>query len=91
MGRVVPTSTQKASAEKLCNAISKMKGVEAEPLERSSGTKPRWTVSVVCEPENWRNLAEKLSKTHLVDYCSMITGIHWPEGPDEKKLSLIHI
>ena len=90
MGRVVPTSTQKASAEKLCNAISKMKGVEAEPLERSSGTKPRWTFSVVCEPENWRNLAEKLSKTHLVDYCSMITGIHWPEGPDEKKWEVIY-
>ena len=89
MGRVVPTSTQKASAEKLCNAISKMKGVEAEPVERTSGTKPRWTVSVACEAENWRKLAENLSKTHSVDYCSMITVIHWPDGPDEKKWAVI--
>ena len=91
MGRVVPTSTQKASAEKLCNAISKMKGVEAEPVERTSGTKPRWTVSVACEAENWRKLAENLSKTHSVDYCSMITGIHWPEAADKTWEVVYHL
>ena len=84
MSRVVPSSTQKSAAEKMANAISRIKGSEAEVVERASGTRSRWTVSIKCDPENWRGLAEKLSRTHEVDYCSMITGIHWAEGPPER-------
>ena len=35
-------------------------------------------------------LAEKLHSTHEVDYCSMITGIHWPDGPSEKKWEVVY-
>ena len=44
----------------------------------------------VCDPENWRGLAEKLLTTHEVDYCSLITGIHWPDGPEEKKWEVVY-
>ena len=73
MSRVVPSSMQKEAAEKTASAISRIKGSEAEVVERSSGTSPRWTISVKCNPENWRGLVEKLHSTHQVDYCSMIT------------------
>ena len=90
MSRVVPSSIQKEATEKTASAISRIKGSEAEVVERSSGTRPRWTVSVKCNPENWRGLAEKLHSTHEVDYCSMITGIHWPDGPSEKKWEVVY-
>ena len=90
MSRVVPSSTQKDAAEKTASAISRIKGSEAEVVERSSGTRSRWTISVKCDPANWRGLAEKLYKTHEVDYCSMITGIHWPDGPTEKKWEVVY-
>ena len=90
MSRVVPSSTQKSAAEKMITAVGRIKGCDAELVERSSGTKSRWTVSIVCDPENWRGLAEKLLTTHEVDYCSLITGIHWPDGPEEKKWEVVY-
>ena len=53
---------QKEAAEKTASAISRIKGSEAEVVERSSGTRPRWTISVKCNPENWRGLAEKATQ-----------------------------
>ena len=46
MSRVVPSSTQKTAAEKMISAVGRIKGSEAELVERSSGTKSRWTVSI---------------------------------------------
>ena len=90
MSRVGPSSTQKAAAEKMITAVGRIKGCDAELVERSSGTRSRWTVSIVCDPENWRGLAEKLLTTHEVDYCSMITGIHWPDGSPEKNWEVVY-
>ena len=90
MGSFVPTSTQRSAAETMSSSLSSMEGVTAEVSERSSGTSPRSVVSVTCSPESWRKLAEELREEHGVDYCSMITGIHWPEGEPEKNWEVVY-
>ena len=90
MGHIVSTATQRSAAQSLVAAVSEMDGITAEVLERSSGTSPRNVVAVNCLPERWRDLAENLRKIHGVDYCSMITGIHWPEGGPEKNWEVVY-
>ena len=85
MGKIVPIKTQRAEAKKLAAAISEIDGVEAEVAERASGTNPRPVVLGNSSPESWRALAETLHSEHGVDYCSMVTGVHWPEGDEDKK------
>ena len=90
MGKIVSASSQKAAAESMCNALSSMDGVNAEVSERTSGTNPRKVVSVDCASESWRELAERMRVEHGVDHCSMITGIHWPEGGAEKNWEVVY-
>lgn len=90
MGKIVSASSQKAAAESMCNALSSMDGVNAEVSERTSGTNPRNVVSVECASESWRELAERMRVEHGVDHCSMITGIHWPEGGAEKNWEVVY-
>lgn len=90
MAKIVPASSQKAAAESMASALSSMDGVRAEVSERTSGTNPRNVVSVDCASDNWRQLAECLRVEHGVDYCSMITGIHWPDGGAEKNWEVVY-
>ena len=90
MGKIVSASSQKAAGESMCNALSSMDGVNAEVSERTSGTNPRNVVSVDCASESWRELAERMRVEHGVDHCSMITGIHWPEGGAEKNWEVVY-
>ncbi len=90
MGRTVPVSIQKSAAEEMASSLSSMNGVSAEVSERSGGTNPRNVVSIDCTADNWRALAEALKGEHGVDYCSMITGIHWPEGGPDKNWEVVY-
>ena len=90
MGKTVPTSGQRSAAESMATAISSIDGVSAEVSERKSGTSPRSVVSVECLPGSWRQLAVNLRDEHEVDYCSMITGIHWPDGSPEKNWEVVY-
>ena len=74
----------------MATAISTIDGVSAEVSERKSGTSPRSVVSVECIPGSWRQLAVNLRDEHEVDYCSMITGIHWPDGSPEKNWEVVY-
>ncbi len=74
----------------MATAISSIDGVSAEVSERKSGTSPRSVVSVECIPGSWRQLAVNLRDEHEVDYCSMITGIHWPDGSPEKNWEVVY-
>ena len=90
MGKTVSASSQKAAAEAMASALASMDGVSAEGSERTSGTNPRNVVSVDCVSESWRQLAECMRVEHGVDYCSMITGIHWPEGGAKKNWEVVY-
>jgi NADH:ubiquinone oxidoreductase subunit C len=87
--RVVSEKTQSAAAEKIAKSLSKMDGVKASVDERTNGTQNRYIVTVDVDVENWRATAESLRNDHEVDYCSMITGIHWPES-EEKTWEIIY-
>ena len=82
--RVVSEKIQQEAAEKLSSSLEKMEGVESTVDIRTSGTQNRPIVTAIVSPENWRKVAEELKNKHSVDYCSMITGIHWPESSDKK-------
>ena len=90
MGKIVSVEVQKEAAEVIVNSISELDGVEAEVVERTSGTNPRNVVVANSSPGSWRSLAEKLYSDHAVDYCSMITGIHWPERDDDRKWEVVY-
>ncbi|HJM18106.1 MAG TPA: NADH-quinone oxidoreductase subunit C [Candidatus Thalassarchaeaceae archaeon] len=90
MGSYVPLETQKEAAEGLAAEVCKIGGVEAEIVARTSGTNTRSTVSISCPKNDWRVLAERLKEEHGVDYCSMITGIHWPEGGADKNWEVVY-
>ena len=87
--RVVSEKTQSAAAEKIAKSLSKMDGVKASVGERTNGTQNRYIVTVDVDVENWRATAESLHNDHEVDYCSMITGIHWPES-EEKTWEIVY-
>ena len=90
MSKIVSPEFQKAAAEVLAAAASVIEGVDAEVAERSSGTSLRHVVLINALPASWRNLAENLYSEHAVDYCSMVTGIHWPEGDEERKWEVVY-
>ena len=90
MGMTVSPDSQKEAAEVLVVAASGIDGVDAEVAERSSGTNPRYVVLANVSPRSWRTLAEKLYSEHAVDHCSMVTGIHWPEGDAERKGEVVY-
>mgnify|MGYP002805232045 FL=1 len=83
MGKKISAAAQLKSAESLAAAISMIDGASAEVSTRSSGTQDRHTIKGSCTPASWRELAETLESKHGIDYCSMITRIHWPDAADK--------
>ena len=98
MGKRVSAEVQKEAVSKLLEDVSSIEGVEGEVLTRTNGTQDRNIAHITCQPSAWRDLAETMKYDHLVDHCSMITGIHWPDSKERNweliyhfLLSLIHI
>ena len=91
MGKKVSPAAQQKAAKSLASAISKIDGVSGEVDTRSSGTQERHTVTSTCTPASCRGLAEVLASKHNVDYCSMITGIHWPDASDKTWEVIYHL
>jgi NADH:ubiquinone oxidoreductase subunit C len=91
MGKKISAAAQLKSAESLAAAISMIDGASAEVSTRSSGTQDRHTIKGSCTPASWRELAETLESKHGIDYCSMITGIHWPDAADKTWEVIYHL
>jgi NADH:ubiquinone oxidoreductase subunit C len=88
--RKVSEKVQLDAAEKLVSSLNKMDGVESSVDVRTNGTQNRPIVNASVSPENWGKVAKQLKEKHLVDHCSMITGIHWPESSDKKWEVIYH-
>ena len=82
--------SQISAAEDLVNEVGKMEGVSAFVDKSTSGTQARPIVNLTVSPENWRKVAESMFSDHGIDYCSMITGIHWPESSDKNWEVIYH-
>ena len=88
--RKVSEKVQLEAAEKLVSSLNKMDGVESSVDVRTNGTQNRPIVNASVSPENWGEVAKQLKEKYLVDHCSMITGIHWPESSDKKWEVIYH-
>ena len=88
--RIVSEKVQLEAAEKLVSSLNKMDGVESSVDVRTNGTQNRPIVNASVSPGNWKEVAKQLKEKHLVDHCSMITGIHWPESSDKKWEVIYH-
>jgi NADH:ubiquinone oxidoreductase subunit C len=88
--RIVSEKVQLEAAEKLVSSLNKMDGVESSVDVRTNGTQNRPIVNASVTPGNWEEVAKQLKEKHLVDHCSMITGIHWPESSDKKWEVIYH-
>ncbi len=89
MGKRVSAEVQKEAVSKLLEDVSSIEGVQGEVLTRTNGTQDRNIAHITCQPSAWRDLAETMKYDHLVDHCSMITGIHWPDSK-ERNWELIY-
>ena len=87
---VVSEESQISSAEDLAQKLDAFDGVSSFVDQRSNGTQIRPVVKLQVSSENWREVAESLYVDYGVDYCSMITGIHWPESKDKNWEIIYH-
>ncbi|MBD19169.1 MAG: hypothetical protein CMB13_06010 [Euryarchaeota archaeon] len=92
MGMKVDNDMQVAASNDLISAIQSEfgnEGVICELRFHAGGKQKRPYVFIECSPEIWLIVAETLSEVHGVDYCSMITGIHWPEKAPEMEWQVV--
>ena len=90
MGKKVSAEDQNKAATQLVNSLTAIQGVTGEVLTRTNGTQTRNIAHLQCDPSSWRKVAETMKYDHGVDYCSMITGIHWPDSPDKNWEVIYH-
>jgi hypothetical protein len=64
-------------------------GINADIVQHSNAKKYSF-VRVVSPPQHWQALAKWMKFDMGVNYCSMITGTHYPEGPDERGWGLVY-
>ena len=92
MGMKVNHEKQVAAANDVITALEAEfsgEGLTCELRMHAGGKHQRSYVYLDCPPSIWSIVAETLSEVHGVDYCSMITGIHWPEKAPEMEWQVV--
>jgi len=64
-------------------------GLTIEVQHHAGGRFKRPYIRIDCPPQHWLAVAKWLRFEQGVDHCSMITGIHWPEGSDERRWEVV--
>ena len=81
------TQDQNTSAAEACleaiNARFEGTGVSAS-IEHHSNAKKYAFIRMSTPPQHWIALAKWMRHDLGVNYCSMVTGTHFPDGPDER-------
>jgi len=91
MGMMVSAEVNLAATETAANAISdrfSSVGISASAQAHAAGHK-RSYVAIECPPAHWLALAKWLRFDNGVNHCSMITGVHHPDGGDDKGWEVI--
>ena len=86
MGMMVSLDQNLEAAQHAVDAITNRfdkSGIQSTIVHRSSGKKLAY-VRIHCPPTHWPALAKWLRFDLLANHCSMITGTHFPEGPDDR-------
>ncbi len=92
MGNEVSAKQILSAAEDIVKDIADFgDSVNAEVRNHTGGRRKNPYVFIEVEASQWRELALWLKKSKQVDYCSMITGIHWPEKADAAWQVVVHL
>ena len=92
MGNEVNAKQILSAAEEIVSDVADFGGaVNAEVRYHTSGRRKNAYVYIEVTASQWRELALWLKKSKKVDYCSMITGIHWPENADATWQVVAHL
>jgi NADH:ubiquinone oxidoreductase subunit C len=86
MGTTISAKQNSKAASAAVSAVNDRfsdAGIVAEVIAHSAGKKYEF-VRITCAPAQWRALAKWLATEAGVNYCGMITGTHFPEGPSER-------
>ena len=92
MAKEISAEQVLSSATELVNDVSDFgDAVNAEVRHHTGGRRKNAYVYIEVVASEWRELALWLKKSKGVDYCSMVTGIHWPENPDATWQVVVHL
>jgi NADH:ubiquinone oxidoreductase subunit C len=93
MAKELSADQIQSAAEALVGSVAeKFTGsATAEVRHHTGGRRKNAYVYIDVEAAAWRDLATWLAKSHKVDHCSMITGIHWPEKADATWQVVAHL
>ena len=86
LGTTVTLSQNEDAANECLEAINSRfsgSGVVAS-VERHSNAKKYAFIRITTPPQHWQALAKWMRFDLGVNYCSMVTGTHFPEGPPER-------
>mgnify|MGYP005703808447 FL=1 len=64
-------------------------GINADIIQHSNAKKYSF-VRVTSPPQHWQALAKWMKFEGGVNYCSMITGTHFPDGGDERGWEVVY-
>ena len=92
MGKEVSAKQVQSAAEDIVADVADFgDAVQAEVRHHTGGRRKNAYVYIDVKASEWRKLALWLKKSKNVDYCSMITGIHWPENADASWQVVAHL
>ena len=64
-------------------------GINADIIQHSNAKKYSF-VRIIAPPQHWQALAKWMKYEIGVNYCSMITGTHFPEGGSERGWEVVY-
>ena len=64
-------------------------GINADIIQHSNAKKYSF-VKVTTPPQHWQALAKWMKFEGGVNYCSMVTGTHFPDGGDERGWEVVY-
>ena len=92
MAKEISAEQVKSAAEDVVTDVADFgDAVQAEVRYHTGGRRKNAYVYIEVAAGEWRKLAKWLKKTKKVDYCSMITGIHWPENAEASWQVIVHL
>ena len=92
MAKEVSAKQALSAAKEIVKDVSDFgDAVNAEVRHHTGGRRKNAYVYIEVVASEWRELALWLKNSKGVDYCSMVTGIHWPENADAAWQVVVHL
>ena len=92
MGMAITLEQNAAAVTECADAINARfsgRGINADIIQHSNAKKYSF-VRIIAPPQHWQALAKWMKFELGVNYCSMITGTHFPEGGDERGWEVVY-